>query len=275
MWEYNEKVKDHFLNPRNMGKIENPDAVGDVGSISCGDALKLMLTIDENEVVVDAKFQTFGCASAIASSSALTELIIGKTVRDIESITNDVICDYLGGLPKEKIHCSVMGHEALEAAIRDFRGEPDKVIEGNMVCECFHVTDVAIRKAVSEHELTTLEDVTSYLKAGGGCGNCHDAIQDIIDESLGAVKPETLNRGKLSELDKIKLIEKTLKTEIRPALARDGGNIELVDVDGNNVKVKMTGTCASCKSSQKTLNNFVQAKLRECVMPELRVEEVK
>ena len=274
MWEYNKKVKDHFLNPRNMGKMDKPDAVGDAGSISCGDALTLMLKIDDNEKIIDAKFQTFGCASAIASSSALTELIIGKTIKEVENITNEEISGYLGGLPREKMHCSVMGHEALEDAIRNYRGEPEKIIEGNIVCECFNITDIAIEKAVREKNLSSIEDVTSYMKAGCGCGNCHEAIQEIIDKNLGIVKPAEKPK-QMSNLEKIRLIEKTLDDIIRPALKKDRGDIELIDVDGDIVKVKMTGACASCKSAQMTLNNFVQTKLREHVLPELIIKEVR
>lgn len=274
MWEYTDKVKDHFLNPRNVGEIENPDGVGEVGSLACGDALTLYFKLDDQQRIKDAKFKTFGCASAIASSSALTEMLIGKTLEEAEKLTNENISEYLGGLPREKMHCSVMGRDALEKAITCYRGSAEKKIEGEIVCECFGVTDIQIERTVRENHLTTIEQVTDYVKAGGGCGNCHDKIQEIINTVLGKEAPARKKSPLLTNLQKIKLIEQTLEREIKPALNKDGGDIELIDVSGNIVQVRLRGTCATCKKSQITLKNYVEAKLRELVTPELMVEEV-
>ncbi len=275
MWEYTDKVKEHFLNPRNVGEVENPDGVGEVGSMACGDALKLTFKVDDQGRITEAKFKTFGCASAIASASALTELLIGKTLEEAEKLTNDNIAEYLGGLPKEKMHCSVMGQEALEKAIACYRGEPDKKPEGNVVCECFNVTDKQIERALTEHNLKTIEDVTNYIKAGGGCGNCHDAIQELINKYSGVAVDKAPKPKKLTNIQKIRLIEETLEREIKPALNQDGGDIQLIDVDGNRVVVKLKGRCAACAMSEVTLKDYVESKLRELVTQDLVVEEVE
>jgi NifU-like protein len=275
MWEYTDKVKDHFLNPRNVGVMEDADGVGEVGSIACGDALTFYFKLDENGKIKDATFQTFGCASAIASSSALTEMVKGLTLEEARKITNDDIAAYLGGLPKEKMHCSVMGRDALEKAITCYLGEPEKKLEGNIVCECFGVTDVEIARVVRENHLSTIEDVTDYVKAGGGCGNCHDKIQEIIDSIIGTQRPLRKRARALTNLQKIKLIEESIEREINPNLKKDAGRLELVDVDGNRVLVRMGGTCASCAKSPITLKHYVESKLRELVAPELVVEEVQ
>jgi NifU-like protein len=274
MWEYTDEVKEHFLNPRNIGAIEDADGIGEVGSLACGDALKLTLKVDENDRIVDAKFQTFGCASAIASSSALTEMVKGLTLDEAAKISNDDIADFLGGLPKEKMHCSVMGRDALEKAISHYRGEAEKKVEGNIVCECFGVTDIEIERILKEQHLDTIASVTDFVKAGGGCGKCHDNIQEIINQVTGSERPVKKKPVKLTNIQKIKLIEETLDREIRPELEKDAGGIELVDVDGNQVFVKLRGACATCNVSQVTLKHYVEAKLREFVTPELEVEEV-
>lgn len=274
MWEYTEKVKDHFLNPRNVGVIEDADGVGEVGSLACGDALKLTLKVDDDKRIRDAKFQTFGCASAIASSSALTEMIKGITIDEAGNITNNDIAEYLGGLPKEKMHCSVMGRDALEKAIANYRGEPEKRVDGEIVCECFGVTDLEIQRAVKENSLKTVEDVTDYVKAGGGCESCHDKIQEIIESINGTPFKEKTRHSELTNIQKIRLIEETLEREIKPELKKDGGDIELIDFADNTVFVKLGGTCSTCSASQVTLKHYVETKIKELVSPELVVEEV-
>ena len=278
MWEYTDKVQEHFLHPQNVGEIENPSGIGDVGSLACGDALKLTLKIDEDERIVDAKFKTFGCASAIASSSALTIMVTGMTVDEAEKVTNDDIAEFLGGLPKEKMHCSVMGREALEAAIADYRGVILPMAEGEVVCECFGVTDLDVIRAINESDLRSVEEITNFTKAGGGCGKCEDKLRDILQTTISEIPvvPVQVDGPKrLTTLQKIKKIEEVLEREIKPALKKDGGDIELVDVDGDFVMVSLRGACTSCAKSQTTLKEYVEKKLRELVLDTLIVEEAK
>jgi len=272
MWEYTDKVKEHFLNPRNVGEVENPDGIAEVGSIACGDALKLSFKLDENKRIKDIKFKTFGCASAIATSSALTEMVKGMTLEEAMKVTNQDIAAYLGGLPQEKMHCSVMGKQAMEKAIENYKGGPPTEPATQIICECFGVTEREIEQAVRENNLSTVEEVTNYTKAGGGCGGCHDAIRQIIERVRAGAAP--VARPKLSNIQKIKMIEETIDREIRPSLKKDGGDIELVDVIGNRVLVATRGACATCKAADITLKHFVELKLRDFVSPELVIEEV-
>ncbi len=282
MWDYTEKVMDHFRHPRNVGAIENADATGQVGSLVCGDALKLTLKVNkETEVIEDAKFETFGCASAIASSSVLTEMIKGKTLTDAAKITNQDIANELGSLPAEKMHCSVMGMEALEAAVQSYKqGGKPIVFEQEaekIVCHCFNVSEEAIIKAIRTNHLTTVEDVTYFTKAGGACGKCKGEIQKILDKVNACEVPATTAQEKkfadLTIVEKIKRIEKVLEEEIRPQLNMDGGSVELVDVDGLKIKVRLIGMCHGCLAADATLKGFIEKKLQEKLDPQVTVEK--
>ncbi|MEK7993506.1 MAG: Fe-S cluster assembly protein NifU [Planctomycetota bacterium] len=282
MWEYTDKVRDHFFNPRNVGEIEDFDGVGEVGSLACGDALKLTFKLDENGRIKDAKFKTFGCASAIATSSVLTEMIKGLSLEEAAKVTNKDIADYLGGLPEQKMHCSVMGREALEAAIANYRsgGRKKHELEGNIVCTCFGVTDREIERVIRENDLTTVEEVTNYCKAGGGCGGCQGEIEKIIQGVQGQKVKEApasapRRSSKLTNIQKIQLIQQTINEQIRPALRAHGGNIELIDVEADKVVVAFRGMCAQCRMAELTMKEVVEAKLREFVSQELFVEEDK
>ena len=262
MWEYTEKVMDHYRNPRNVGKIDNADAVGLAGSLACGDQLKIYLKI-ENGIVTDAKFQTFGCGSAVASSSILTEMIIGKSVDEVRKITNKDIADQLGGLPPEKMHCSVM------IDLDELREEE---VKEKIVCTCFNVTENQIWDAIKINGLKTVEEITNYTKAGGACGKCKDLIQDIIDTYYHKEHEE--KKSELTPTQKILKINSIIENQISDELRKDGGDITLVDIDGNRVMVKLRGKCSGCKNSHLTLKSFVETTLREAVDPDIEVVEV-
>ena len=268
MWNYSEKVKDHFFHPRNARVVDNANAVGDVGSLSCGDALRLMLRVDPHtEIIEEAGFQTFGCGSAIASSSALTEIIKGMTLDRALQVSNQDIADYLDGLPPEKMHCSVMGREALHAAVANYRGEvwSDDHEEGALVCKCFAVDAKLIENTIRANGLSTVEEVVNYTKAGGGCSACHEGVEEILTRVLaesgqtfapgGAATAPEPGRRKLTNLERIRRIE-TIIEGIRPNLKRDHGDVELVDVDGKNVYVNMKGACVGCQMASVTLEGI-------------------
>ncbi|MBK1989525.1 Fe-S cluster assembly protein NifU [Sphaerospermopsis aphanizomenoides BCCUSP55] len=304
MWDYTDKVLELFYDPKNQGAIEETGeagvkvATGEVGSIACGDALRLHLKVEvASDKILDARFQTFGCTSAIASSSALTEMVKGLTLDEALKVTNKEIADYLGGLPEAKMHCSVMGQEALEAAIFNYRGIPlaahDDDDEGVLICSCFGITDAKIKKAVRQNNLFSAEQVTNYVKAGGGCGSCLTKIDDIIKEvkqefakenlhTNGAItKTEVSGLGNnlgqqrpLTNVQKIALIQKVLDEEVRPVLIADGGDVELYDIEGDKVKVILQGACGSCSSSTATLKIAIESRLRDRISKDIIVEAV-
>ncbi|MBN3946912.1 MAG: Fe-S cluster assembly protein NifU [Nostoc sp. NMS7] len=299
MWDYTDKVLELFYDPKNQGAIEETSepgvkvAMGEIGSIACGDALRLHLKVEvESDKILDARFQTFGCTSAIASSSALTEMIKGLTLDEALKVSNRDIADYLGGLPEAKMHCSVMGQEALEAAIYNYRGIPlathDDDDEGALVCSCFGISESKIRRVVLENHLTGAEQVTNYVKAGGGCGSCLANIDDIIKSVQQEYASPALNdygvkvateivtskQRSLTNVQKIALIQKVLDEEVRPVLIADGGDVELYDVEGDRVKVVLQGACGSCSSSTATLKIAIEARLQDRVSKSLVVEAV-
>jgi NifU-like protein len=305
MWDYSEKVLELFYNPLNQGTLDDPNqpdvavVYGEVGSIACGDALRLHLKVQPStDSILDARFQTFGCTSAIASSSALTEIIKGRTLDEALNITNQDIADYLGGLPEAKMHCSVMGQEALEAAIYKYRGievEHHEDDEGSLVCACYGITEKKIRRAIAENDLSTVEQVTNYVKAGGGCGSCLANIEDLIldaQQSVETVKAaaelavaqeqkiqqsesqEPAEIPTLTNLQKIMMIQTVLDQEVRPVLLADGGDVQLHDVDGDLVLVKLQGACGSCPSSTETLKYAIEAKLQNLILPSLTVQAI-
>ncbi len=281
MWDYTDKVMEHFKNPKNVGLIEDADGTGQVGSLVCGDALKLTIKVDKDtQRILDAKFQTFGCASAIASSSVLTELVKGKTLEEASKITNQDIAAALGNLPPEKMHCSVMGMEALDAAIKSYRqgGAPVVYEEEDttrIVCKCFNINEDTIIKAIHTNNLKTVDDVTHFTKAGGACGQCKADIQAILDKVLACEVPVKKEEKKdfenLTIVEKIKAIEEVLSKDIKPKLNLDGGSIELVDVQGNIIKLRMLGACHGCGSAGITLKSFVEKTLKEKLSPKIEV----
>jgi len=327
-WEYSKKTMDLFLAAcagkpgTHLGEIADPDGLGEHGSIACGDKLLFTFKVErdendpQNDRIIEAKYLTFGCTSAIAASEALCLIIEDRHLTPIEAlkITNQDIVDFLEGLPEQKIHCSVMGAEALQAAVFDWakkRGvnlnalgidiHAEEQEEGRLVCKCFALTEPYIKRKIKELNLRTIPELTSAIKAGGACMTCIHApggLQDILNEVLaqergGASPPvappislpilHTLESPPpvasnepqtLSPFQFAKKIERVIDAYIRPMLQRDGGDLELIDIKETMVYLELRGACASCVGAGQTLKNLVERTLREQVDERIRVIQV-
>lgn len=188
-WVYTDTVKDHFMNPRNIwSKEENwePDAFGEVGSLACGDQMRVGIIVKDNKIS-DIRWLTYGCASAIASTSIMSELVKGMTLEEAYKITPDVITNALGGLPEHKFHCSVLGDKALRAAIDNYLDKngldnPYKKSIAKILCECKGVTDQQIEELVVSDKAKTLEDLEKLTGFGTGCGKCKAKVAQFFEE---------------------------------------------------------------------------------------------
>ena len=324
-WEYSEKTKQLFMDAvhgkpgTHLGEIEDPDGLGEHGSLACGDALLFTFRVDRNEadptrdVIVEAKYLTFGCTSAIASSEALCAIIEEGRYTPIEAlkIKNADIVEYLEGLPRQKIHCSVMGAEALESAVFNWAqkrgldlealgidlhtGEED---EGRIVCKCFSLSEPYIRRKIEELKLRTIADITGAIKAGGACMSCHHVpggLQDLLDEIWGedgaALKvlptaaqplidlgppPQQPERAEpsLSPYQFGKKVEKVMREYICPMLQKDGGDVEIIDIKDTLVFCGLKGACAGCAHASQTLKMMVEQTLKDMVDERIRVIDV-
>lgn len=332
MLDRSDRLVEHFANPKNAGVLADANAVALVGAMRWGDALKLMLQVDpDTDRITAARFQTFGCSSAIASSSAVTEMVNGKTTEEALGITAAEIVAFLGGLPDEQMYCAVMAHEALEVAIAQYRGEAKEGarVDAALLCKCSGVAEEFVARTIRANALTAPDEVVFHTKAGRGCVACFRQIEvvlarvngDMAAEGLiaraqvyrvGSAQPrllELLPRGeaapgpkapaiaavaarpapapapsarptasaalaaKRGSSEQIMLIESAID-DLRPHLQRDGGDCELVDVDGNTVFVKLTGSCVGCQLASVTLSG-VQARLAEKLGMPLRVVPIQ
>jgi len=312
-WEYSDKTKELFMNAvqgkdsAHLGEITDPDGIGEHGSIACGDAMKFMFRVERHptdplkDVIVEAKYLTFGCTSAIASSEALCAIIEGGRYTPIQAleIDNAAIVKFLEGLPSQKIHCSVMGAEALEAAVFNWaqnRGvdlrelgvdiHPHEQEEGRIVCKCFSMTEPYLRRKIKELNLRTISEITDAVKAGGACATCHHApggLQDLLDSIWGTADGAGKSistahaadgadeEGRLSPYQFAKKVETLVDSTVRPMLQKDGGDIEIVDIKDLLVYVHLTGACAGCVGAGMTLKMMVEQSLKDNVDEKIRV----
>lgn len=317
-WEYSEKTKQIFMDAvhgkpgTHMGEIENPDGIGEHGSIACGDALRFTFRVRRHPTdptqdrIEEARYLTFGCTSAIAASEALCAIIERGDFTPIQAlkVTNEDIVRFLDGLPEQKIHCSVMGAEALEAAVFNWaqrRGvdlrqlgldvRPGEEEEGRIVCKCFNLSEPYIRRKIQELNLRTIPEITGAIKAGGACMTCHHTpggLQDLLDGVWGRrptelrvlpvhpaprVEPGTraAEGPDLSPFQFAKKVERTLDEYVRPMLQKDGGDLELLDIKDTLVYCRLRGACSGCSGAWRTLQFLVERALKEQVDDRIRV----
>jgi NifU-like protein len=314
-WQYSEKTRQLFMDAvqgkpgTHLGELEDPDGLGEHGSIACGDALRFTFRVERHptdptqDVITQARYLTFGCTSAIAASEALCALIGegGYTPVSALKITNADIVKYLGGLPPQKIHCSVMGAEALEAAVFNWaqkRGVDLQALgvelpsreeqEGRIVCNCFSVSEPYLKRKIQELELKTIPDITNSIKAGGACMSCHHTpggLQDLLDEVWGRPGIQTKEAPQISGMDEdaeggepslspyqfAKSVERVIDEYARPMLQRDGGDIEIVDIKDHLVYARLMGACSGCSGATVTLKMMVEETLKSQVDERIRV----
>jgi NifU-like protein len=323
-WEYSEKTKQLFMDAvhgkpgTHLGEIEEPDGMGEHGSIACGDAMRFTFRVRRHatdpaqDVITDARYLTFGCTSAIAASEALCTLIERGCFTPIQAlkVSNQDIVDFLEGLPSQKIHCSVMGAEALEAAVFNWaqkRGvdlaklgvdlHADEKEEGRILCKCFTLSEPYLRRKIKELALRTVPEIINAVKAGGACMSCHHipgGLQDLLDEIWGGAKRElkVLTQIRLPDTEPVaarqpadgearvspyqfaKQVDKIMEEYVRPLLRRDGGDVEVVDIKDTLVFCKLTGHCEGCSGAGQTLRMIVEQTLKDMVDQRVRVIDV-
>lgn len=188
-WVYTDTVKDHFMNPRNLwkeGENFSPDGIGEVGSLACGDQMRVGIKV-ENGKISDLRWLTYGCASAIASTSMMSEMAVGMSLEEAYHLTPDMITSALGGLPEHKFHCSVLGDKALRAAIDDYLEKnnmpnPYRNSTAKILCECKGVTDVQIEELVKSGRCLTFDALSAETGCSTACGKCRNRIIEALEE---------------------------------------------------------------------------------------------
>lgn len=300
LWEqYSAKVSERMNDPRHRGEINEDEAkamgarliVADWGAESCGDAVRLYWAVDpKTDLILQAKFKSFGCGTAIASSDVMAELSMGKTVDEALKITNIEVEMALRdkpdipAIPPQKMHCSVMAYDVIKKAASVYKGvDMSSLAEEEIVCECARVGLRTIKDVIRINDLKTIEEITQYTKAGAFCKSClrpggHEKrkyyLVDILRDTRAAMEQEKLfiqaDAGDFTVknlIQKHRAIEKALDEKIRPALAADGGSLEVVDIreaeGAVSVYIRYLGACKGCISSTKGTLQFIENMLRK------------
>ncbi len=308
IWEeYSQKVQDLMNNPQNMGEITEEEAeekgakliVADFGAESCGDAVRLYWLVDEKtDIILDSKFKSFGCGTAIASSDTMAELCKGKTVDEAVKITNIDVefamrdTPETPAVPPQKMHCSVMAYDVIKAAAGKYKGvNPEDFEDEIIVCECARVSLGTIKEVIKLNDLKTVEDIINYTKAGAFCGSCvkpggHEEkdyyLVDILKEVRAEMDGEKMQEQSVTEdfesmtlIRQLKAIEKIIDSEIRPMLMMDGGDMEIIDIQPGDehidVYIKYLGACSGCASGSTGTLYAIEDVLKSDLSPKIRV----
>ena len=313
VWEqYSQKVQDRMNNPVAMGELTQADAdekgarliVADFGAESCGDAVRLFWIVDEKtDTILDSKFKSFGCGTAIASSDAMAELCIGKKVDDAIHITNTEVEAFLRddvdveAVPPQKMHCSVMAYDVIIEAAAQYKGiSREDIVDADIVCECARKTRKDIVDAIREHNIQDVEEIISITKAGSYCKSCirpggHEPKEVYLVDILAEVKTqmnqerleaaaETTQSGemsfdKMTIVQRIKSVDTVIDEYIRPMLVMDGGDMEIIDIKENlpyfDIYIRYLGACGSCASGSTGTLYAIESTLRAKVDENIRV----
>jgi NifU-like protein len=310
--EYSNQVVNRMNNPKHQGEITEERAaelgakliVADFGAESCGDAVRLYWAVDEaTDKILESKFKSFGCGTAIASSDVMAELCIGKTVDEAVKITNIDVEFALRdtpdtpAVPPQKMHCSVMAYDVIKKAAADYKGvDMESFEQEQIICECARVSLATLKDVIRINKLTTVEQITDYTKAGAFCKSCikpggHEAkdiyLVDVLADMLAEREQEKLKTAadasaageltfdKMTLVQRIKTIDSVLDSDIRPMLVMDGGNMEIIDIKENlphyDLYIRYLGSCSGCSSGSTGTLFAIESVLQQKIDENLRV----
>lgn len=310
--EYSNQVVNRMNNPKHQGEITEERAVelgarlivADFGAESCGDAVRLYWAVDEKtHKILESKFKSFGCGTAIASSDVMAELCIGKTVDEAVKITNIDVEFALRdnpetpAVPPQKMHCSVMAYDVIKKAAAEYKGvDIDSFEEEQIVCECARVSLATLKEVIRINDLKTVEEITDYTKAGAFCKSCirpggHeekdiylvDVLRDVraemeqekLKNAANASAAGTISFSEMTLVQRIKAIDSVLDEDIRPMLVMDGGNMEIIDIKENlphyDLYIRYLGSCSGCASGSTGTLYAIESILQQKIYDNIRV----
>lgn len=310
--EYSNQVVDRMNSPKNQGEITEERAkelnakliIADFGAESCGDAVRLYWAVDEaSDKILESKFKSFGCGTAIASSDVMAELCMGKTVDEAVKITNIDVEKALRdnpdtpAVPPQKMHCSVMAYDVIKKAASEYKGvDMESFEEEQIICECARVSLATLKEVIQLNDLHTVEEITDFTKAGAFCKSCikpggHEEkdiyLVDILNDVRAEMDQEKLKNAadasaagsatfdKMTLVQRIKAVDSIIDSDIRPMLVMDGGDMEIIDIKENlphyDIYIRYLGSCSGCASGSTGTLYAIESVLQQKVDENIRV----